>query len=40
MGVYHIARMLYLMDTPSVARVSGKIYLETDMDSERRNHSG
>ena len=40
MGVYHIARMLYLMDNPPVMCVSGKIYQETGMDSERRKQSG
>ncbi|MEK8127631.1 Gfo/Idh/MocA family oxidoreductase [Paenibacillus filicis] len=35
MGVYHIAQMLYLMDTPKVLRISGKGYREIDMDPKR-----
>jgi predicted dehydrogenase len=40
MGVYHIARMLYLLGNPEVERVSGKIYQETGMDAARREASG
>lgn len=40
MGVYHITTMLYLLNNPSVLRVSGKTYQETDMDSRRRETSG
>jgi predicted dehydrogenase len=40
MGVYHIAMMLYLLGNPSVERISGKIYQETDMDEARRQKSG
>jgi predicted dehydrogenase len=40
MGVYHIARMLYLLGNPEVERVSGKVYQETDMDAARREASG
>jgi predicted dehydrogenase len=40
MGVYHIARMLYLLGNPEVQRVSGKIYQETGMDAARREASG
>lgn len=40
MGVYHIARMLYLLDNPTVVRVSGKVYQETDMDPARKALSG
>jgi predicted dehydrogenase len=36
MGVYHIANMLYLLGNPKVARISGKIYQETEMDEGRR----
>ena len=36
MGVYHIARMLYLLGLPQVLRISGKVYQETDMDEGRR----
>ncbi|WP_042167752.1 Gfo/Idh/MocA family protein [Paenibacillus gorillae] len=35
MGVYHIAQMLYLLDTPKVERISGKGYREMDMDANR-----
>ena len=40
MGVYHIARMLYLLDNPEVMRISGKLYQETPMDPARRESSG
>ena len=40
MGVYHIARMLYLLDNPEVLRISGKLYQETPMDPVRRESSG
>ncbi len=40
MGVYHIARMLYLLDNPNVARISGKTYQKLDMDAGRREVSG
>ena len=40
MGVYHIARMLYLLGMPEVQRVSGKVYQETGMDEGRRKTSG
>lgn len=40
MGVYHIAMMLFLLGNPSVERISGKIYQETDMDEARRAISG
>lgn len=40
MGVYHIARMLYLLGSPDVLRISGKIYQETEMDPVRREFSG
>jgi len=40
MGVYHIARMLYLLDNPEVERISGKTYQETGMDPARRESSG
>jgi predicted dehydrogenase len=40
MGVYHIARMLYLLGLPQVLRISGKVYQETDMDEGRRKISG
>jgi predicted dehydrogenase len=40
MGVYHIARMLYLLGNPQVLRVSGKTYQEVGMDAARRESSG
>jgi len=40
MGVYHIARMLYLLGNPQVLRISGKTYQEVDMDATRRASSG
>ncbi len=40
MGVYHIARMLYLLGLPEVQRISGKVYQETGMDEGRRQSSG
>ena len=40
MGIYHIAQILYLLDTPPVERISGKIYQETEMDAARREESG
>ena len=40
MGVYHIARMLYLLGNPSVTRITGKTYQKTSMDSARQTSSG
>jgi predicted dehydrogenase len=40
MGVYHIARMLYLLGNPDILRVSGKVYQETDVDPMRKEKSG
>jgi len=40
MGVYHIARMLYLLGLPKIERISGKVYQEIDMDTARRESSG
>jgi predicted dehydrogenase len=40
MGVYHIARMLYLLGNPHVLRVTGKTYQEVEMDAARREASG
>ena len=40
MGVYHIARMLFLLGNPNVQRISGKIYQEMEMDAGRRESSG
>ena len=35
MGIYELSRMLYLMGNPTIERVSGRTYTETDMDAER-----
>jgi len=40
MGVYHIARILYLLDNPTVERVTGKTYQKVAMDAERQKISG
>ena len=40
MGVYHIAQILYLVGVPKVARISGKVHQELDMDEARRVRSG
>lgn len=40
MGVYHIARTLFLLGQPQVERISGKVYQETGMDAGRREKSG
>lgn len=40
MGVYHIARILYLMGNPEVLRISGTVYQETPMDPARQEASG
>ncbi len=40
MGVYHISQMLYLLNLPTVERISGKIYQETAMDERRNLESG
>ena len=40
MGVYHIARMLYLLDNPKVARITGQTYQETAVDPQRFAASG
>jgi predicted dehydrogenase len=40
MGVYHIARLLYLLGNPPALRLSGKIYQETGMDAAREAASG
>jgi predicted dehydrogenase len=39
MGVYHIARMLYLLGNPDVLTITGKTYQEIAMDEPRRAHS-
>ena len=40
MGVYHISQLLYLLHTPKVASVSGKIYQELAMPDVQRQESG
>lgn len=40
MGVYHIARLLYLLGNPSVERITGKTYQKTAMDPARETFSG
>ena len=40
MGVYHITTMLYLLGNPTVTRISGKTYQETDLDPARKEASG
>ncbi len=40
MGVYHINTILYLINNPTVERISGKTYQETSMDDRRREASG
>jgi predicted dehydrogenase len=40
MGIYHIARMLYLLGQPKVERVSGKVEQQTDIDPGRYAISG
>ncbi|MFW5985278.1 MAG: Gfo/Idh/MocA family protein [Halanaerobiaceae bacterium] len=40
MGVYHISRLLYLLDNPEVDRISGKIYQKRKLHEARRQKSG
>jgi predicted dehydrogenase len=40
MGVYHIARLLYLLGKPVVSRITGKTYQKTAMDARREKASG
>lgn len=40
MGVYHISRLLYLLDLPKVERVTGKVYQELPMHEGRRKEGG
>ena len=40
MGVYHIAGLLYLLGNPSVARITGKTYQKTPMESKLEKSSG
>ena len=40
MGVYHIAQIVYLLGSPPVERITGKVYQETEIDAGRRAASG
>jgi predicted dehydrogenase len=40
MGVYHIARLLYLLGNPSVTRITGKTYQKTPMEPKLEKSSG
>jgi predicted dehydrogenase len=40
MGVYHIARLLYLLGNPEVSRITGKTYQKLPMDLARETASG
>lgn len=40
MGVYHISRLLYLLDCPKLERVTGHLYQEVAMDPVRQKISG
>ena len=40
MGVYHICRLLYLMDNPAPLRIAGQTYQKLPMDEQRRQESG
>src|SRR5258708_23146405 len=40
MGVYHIGEMLYLLNNPTVQRISGKTYQKTPIDPNREKISG
>ncbi|MDQ3249066.1 MAG: Gfo/Idh/MocA family oxidoreductase, partial [Chloroflexota bacterium] len=40
MGVYHLITLLYLLDNPTVLRISGKTYQETAIDPRRLASSG
>lgn len=40
MGVYHIARILYLLGNPDILTITGKTYQETAMDEGRKRTSG
>ncbi len=40
MGVYHISELLYLLNNPNVARISGKTYQKLAMNAERRDGAG
>jgi predicted dehydrogenase len=40
MGVYHIGQMLYLLNNPTVQRITGKTYQKTPIDPNRAKISG
>ena len=40
MGVYHISQLLYMMGTPKLQRVSGKVYQEIDYNGAPARDSG
>ena len=40
LGVYEIAKLLYLLDNPRALRISGRTYQETPIDPERLTASG
>ncbi|MBN1246686.1 MAG: Gfo/Idh/MocA family oxidoreductase [Anaerolineae bacterium] len=40
MGVYHIARMLYLLGNPEILTITGKTFQETPIDPRRKEISG
>lgn len=40
MGVYHISQVLFLLNTPTIERITGMTYQETEMDERRRKSSG
>ena len=40
MGVYHICRLLWLMDNPDPLRISGQTYQKLPMHEQRRQESG
>jgi predicted dehydrogenase len=40
MGVYHISRLLYLLDNPEILRISGKTFQHLEMDAKRKETSG
>ena len=40
MAVYHLARMIYLLDNPELETVTASTFQELDMDEKRRQESG
>ena len=39
-GVYNISRILYLINSPKIARISGQVYQKLALDEKRREASG